>query len=263
MMRKGLVLLLLCFLFHISYAYKLPNYYNPKEDPLTFEVQKDDTYQVYLNYPSLPHTLIYHTQPVDLERLNFGICNSSHYCKAFYFYYVNNRSEIVFLNNKGAEASNPYSDMFYIFQDKYNILASPNDNNNLDFIIVQPVFKSQPKVWILILREFKTIFIGYPASPKTSTEFLENGNLYLVDSVEMDPDIEKMGVMHPTATENILIDYSIFEKTVKKPTCYMIPESHKMRPCTPEEAKLRTPALRVFLGEASVSEALKENRKKR
>jgi len=53
----------------------------------------------------------------------------------------------------------------------------------------------------------------------------------------------------PDKTEIIPIDYSIFEKPVTQPTCYAMPEDHILRPCTPEEAKLRTPALKVFLGE--------------
>ena len=77
----------------------------------------------------------------------------------------------------------------------------------------------------------------------------------------MDSDIKKFGVLHPKITETIPIDYSLFEKPVKKPTCYLMPENHKLRPCTTEEAKLRTPALKVFLGEATANEALKESQK--
>ena len=94
----------------------------------------------------------------------------------------------------------------------------------------------------MIERDFGTPFPGLTGA---ESKFLPNGNLFLVTSAEGDPQIG----FTPFQPETISIDYSIFEKFIDKPTCYTILEDHKLRSCTAEETKLRTQALKVFLGE--------------
>ena len=126
-------------------------------------------------------------------------------------------------------------------------MLTANDPNNTQYIILQPIFTSQSKVWILIERDFRTTFPN--ADQNHPSKFLKTDELFLVTSEdaqfvksELEPVVTK--------SEILPIDYSIFETQVTQPTCYTIPEDHKLRLCTADEAKLRTPALKVFLGES-------------
>ncbi len=156
---------------------------------------------------------------------------------------MNNDQNLVFKNNKTKETSPSYPAGSYLYPTSpEDIMLTANDPNNNQYIILQPIFASQPKVWLLIKRDFETPF---PGLTDAESKFLPNGNLFLVTSASGDPQTG----FKPFDPEVIPIDYSIFEKSVNKPICYSIHEEHKLRPCTTAEAKLRTPSLKVFLGE--------------
>ena len=156
----------------------------------------------------------------------------------------NNNNSIVYQNAQTNEISKPYADQAYVYSHQHeNIFVSANDPNYVKYIVIQPIFKSSPKVWILIQRDFD---IPFPGLSSAESKFTSENNLYLVKTVKIIDDPRA-----PVAdkTEKIPIDYSIFEKLVTNSTCYAMPENHKLRLCTAKEAKLRTPALKVFLGE--------------
>ena len=230
-------------------AYSLSPYYDPKVSPLEFETQSDDTYNVFLNIPEqdVKKTFIYHTEPADLSSFDVSYVNKRVIQSSFF--YKNNQfpTQTIYADIKSHEISSPYPYQSTIYSKKYNLMVTANDPNNTQYIILQPIFTSQSKVWILIERDFRTTFPN--ADQNYPSTFFKAGELFLVTSEdaqfvksELEPVVTK--------SEIIPIDYSIFEKQVSQPTCYAMPEDHKLRLCTADEEKLRTSALKVFLGES-------------
>ena len=243
----GLILIMLGCTAVFATHYPLPADYNPKTSDLQFSERVDGTYNVYLEIPSkhIPKIWIYHSKPAAFYGAGDVYINSI--LIGAVFSYKDDKKypqEIVYLNVNDHEVSTLYSDTAddKLYPKNHPLMLTPNYYNDVRYLILQPIFPNQPKVWILIKRDYSTPFPGLTGA---ESKFLSNGDLFLVTSADGDPQIG----FTPFQPETISIDYSFFEKSVNKPTCYSLLEDHKLRPCTATEAKLRTPALKVFLGE--------------
>lgn len=266
-MKKTVFFISLFFYTTAAFSYQLPDYITKD---LKVKLQKNDTYDVYYVASEKP-VFLYHTQPADLQMIDFNpSCNAIHappFRSANFLYkdFKKHPQEMVFISKKTSEPSSVYPYIAYKCPNNYNIIANVNYSNAPQFVVIQPIFKSQPKVWVIIPRNFKNIFPGNAFESDQNSHFLSNGDLYLALSVEMDPGTDDRGMkyatFHSETIETIPIDYSLFEKPVKKPTCYFMLENHKLRLCTAKEAKLRSPALSVFLGEATSAEAFQMHKK--
>ena len=206
----------------------------------------DGTYNIYGLGITQPEPFIYHTKPADLQDTSSSNCLGP-ILYSFDFSYIKNKfpTETVFFRKDTNELSQTYTNLKatdggYLCASKKLLIAELNNNEDSDALIIQPVFKTQSKIWINIPvpKDMNTTFPGIPEA-----KFSKNGWLYLPIKISGDDPnhiiIEK--------TETIPIDYSIFDQKMDKPTCYTIPTDHKMRLCTPEEAAIRSPALTQFL----------------
>ena len=250
-MVKYLISIILFIFCQIAYGYQLPSYYYNKQGeidtnprPFDVEEQSDQTYKIYLKTNN-ERIYIYHTQPADLLGMGFNSCDSD-VLSSLTFDYVNNKFPYttVFFSKKTQEASAEFNLTHYRCAPHAPVIAALNGGRQMSALIIQPVFKSQPKVWIVVPRHFTIEFPGFAG---TNSNFLENGDLYLV--VTWKPDAKYPLNALADKTETLKIDYSIFNQPVDKPTCYAIPPDHKMRPCNEDEMKIRSPALSAFLGE--------------
>jgi len=161
-------------------------------------------------------------------------------------HYINHDQNLIYENLKTREVSPSYAGGSYCYPPAPydNYILTADNPSDVRYIILQPIFTSQRKVWILIQRDFDIPFPGL--FPGVDSKFTSENNLYLVETVKI---INNPRNPVANKTETIPIDYSIFEKSVPTPTCYTIPDNHKLRLCTAAEAQLRTPALKVFLEE--------------
>jgi hypothetical protein len=246
----GILFILFCFID--SVAFELPsNYSSNSEKDFTVIKQQDGTYNFYLK--DFPKILLYKSRLYDLNIFSETICGkgSINVTGGVFAYEVNDTikfsaTDAVFLNKKNQEISAVYSGFGsgFVCSPNHEIMADADKPNEPKVIFLHPIFRSQIKVWIIIPRDYGNVF---PGLSEAFSEFKKNGDLYLVVSSDLDP--KDFHLLVATKTETIPIDYSLFEKPVSKPTCYAMPENHKLRPCTKEETKLRSPALKVFLGE--------------
>ena len=246
MKKKSWIGLIAFFCMMNSFAFQLPSNFDAKTET-DFNVSKniDGTYKVYLK--SYPIIELYKTKQYDLEEFSRTLCLGNDNMTGGFFSYRlpgigNFKYETVFLNKKTKDVSPVYSGIEFLCPPQHEIMADADLSNKTSPVFLHPIFPSQPKSWIMIARHFQVEFPGLNGALST---FKENGNLLLVIAAEGDPQ----SGFTPAKTETIPIDYSLFEKPVNKPTCYTMPEDHKLRLCTKEEAKLRSPALKVFLGE--------------
>ena len=200
---------------------------------------------MYINIPNqeIAKTWIYRTEPCDFSSYDVSYVNSKTIENIFFYTdKIKYSTEAVYFDVHSYEVSQTYPYFDTIYAEQIAIMATVDDPSDVHYVILQPIFKNQSKVWILIKRDYSNPFPGLTGA---ESKFLKNGNLFLVTSADGDPQIG----FTPFQPEIIPIDYSIFAKSVNKPTCYVMPEDHKLRLCNQEEAKLRTPALKVFLGE--------------
>jgi hypothetical protein len=246
MFKKWIIIGILFFSTKI-FSYSLPQDYQSAKW-ISFKPNSQNTYDVSVNF-NHRWINIYITEKGDLSDFELEACSQQLWMIEFSYAQSSYLPTAVFYNKNDNHFSLPYPNSqdqdSYLCPENKNFFISADDANALHFLILQPVFKNQPKVWILVKRNFNISFL-LPTEP--DTHFLDNGNLFLVEHVKT-AVIGNMPEPVPDKTETIPIDYSIFEKPVTQPTCYAMPEDHILRPCTPEEAKLRTPALKVFLGE--------------
>lgn len=224
-------------------------YYNGKSSPLDFLVRSDSTYDVYINEPDqkIQRTWIYHTKPCDINSMDGAYLNKIVIGTVFFYTDEKNYpDEFIFFNKKTKEVYQVYPYFDTIYPEQADIMATTESHNLVNpiprYIILSPIFKSQPKVWIIIQRNFKTSF---PGVIEADSNFLPNGDLHLVITSQYDP--RYYNTLMADKTETIHIDYAVFQKSVHKPTCYALPEDHKLRLCTEAEAKIRSLALTVFL----------------
>jgi hypothetical protein len=245
-------LIISLFLSAPIYAFNLPTSYDSKTQT-DFNISKNTngTYNFYLK--SFPDILLYQTPSYDLHGFSETICGKGNQnITGGVFNYATKKEgnlifDTVFLNKKTKEISAVYPGVGSNFKcpSEHEIMADADNQYAPHVIFFHPIFKSQPKTWIIVPRKFNE-WARFSNVDDSQPTFLENGNFRLV--IEAEPETAQE--MKPTKVETIPIDYSIFEKPVNKPTCYAMPENYKLRPCTFAEAKLRSPALKAFLGEA-------------
>jgi hypothetical protein len=128
----------------------------------------DDTYSFY--FKSMPNIKIYTSKKNKLDNIgiidNCGKLNKTLGATFGYIDFEKNPDESVFFNLSNNELSPIYyGDFNYILcPSDQNLFVEPNsnDDNNYKALIIHPIFKSQPKTWIIIKRNFNTIFPGYP-----------------------------------------------------------------------------------------------------
>ena len=233
--------------------YSLPQDYDPKTSDLQFSERSDGTYDVYLEIPSkhIPKAWIYHSRMMTFFGVGSEYINSILVGNIFSYEIPSKIStemiyDVVYLNLRDLAVSPVYPDnQNTLYPQNYSLLISPNNLYSAQYLILQPIFVSQPKVWILIKRDSMARL--FPGLVNDESYFTNDGSLSLVRTEKRSEQDARF--FEAVKREIIPINYSIFEKSVTKPTCYSLPEDHKLRPCTTTEAKLRTPALKVFLGE--------------
>lgn len=233
-------------LVQIALAYKLPYWRHPKEDAFELVPNSDGTYKVYTQIPEMPRTYLYSTLPSNITSIYFEFCENDNVAEGDFFYEDKQKfpAETVFFNPKTREVSPVYPYQEWLCAKSMPLMTSWVEFEHLNTLIVlQPIFKSQPPVWLVIQRTMSIPFPGF--SGALQSQFLKSGKLYLATWDEVDEDNPREAKL--TDSETIPIPYSIFKKSVSKPTCYIMPEDHKLRLCNAEEAKLRTPALKAFL----------------
>jgi hypothetical protein len=248
-MKKKLLINITALLYITnSFGFQLPENYNAKTEKF-FNISNNNNGTYNFTFKKYPQFL-YQTREQDLDAFALLHCNDDPNLLGASFAYISSKTKLhfydnVFFNTKTNEVSYTYTDINSICSPQHEIMADADNQYAPHVIFFHPIFKSQPKTWIIVPRKFNE-WAKFSNVDDSQPTFLENGNFRLV--IEAEPETAQE--MKPTKVETIPIDYSIFEKPVNKPTCYAMPENYKLRPCTFAEAKLRSPALKAFLGEA-------------
>ena len=237
-----MILLSLLFIANAQ-AYELPS--DDEYTHASFESikQQDGTYKIYLNMPHLPNDFVYHTKPADIIEIGVNGCsmstNGAPLIMVSIFYKEKYPPASIFYDEKTRIISAEYPGVNYSCDSALGVIYAADDDNKSNALVVQPIFENQPKVWLLVQRKDDIIF-AYSDHSYTN---ITNKVLALYTA----SDIFNKNTWH---NENIVINDSIFKKLVSHPTCYVMPEDHELRLCSADEAKLRTPALKTFLGES-------------
>jgi hypothetical protein len=193
--------------------------------------------------PDLHYDFIYRTEPADTDEISVSGCSYSIHgdpLSVVSIYYTNDKFPAVsiFYDEKTRIISTVYPALNYGCDTNLGVIYQQDDDNQTKTMIIQPIFKSQPKIWFVVTRKNNIIFTN-------------NGHAYtnVTDKQLSLYTAAKVSDRNTWNHEEIMLKASLLTENIKQQTCYAIPEDQKLRPCTPEETKLRTPALKVFLGE--------------